>query len=103
MTDLMLFPEGTQFALTEPKKRGKHYVEPRGYAYMPGTGPEGETCGTCKHHAPLQMAKRYHKCRLAQHKWTHGRGSDILVRSPACKHWEADAPSPPITDTGGEG
>lgn len=29
------------------QQRGKNYVEPRGYAYHPGTGPEGETCGSC--------------------------------------------------------
>lgn len=26
---------------------GKNYVRPAGYAAMPGTGPEGETCGSC--------------------------------------------------------
>lgn len=31
------------------KARGKHYVAPRGGADRPGTGPAGETCGTCQH------------------------------------------------------
>lgn len=62
-------------------ERGKHYIQPRGYAYHPGTGPEGETCGSCKHDVP---GRRWHKCGLR----TGGRGSDILARSPACKYWE---------------
>lgn len=65
--------------------RGKHYVKPSGYMYHPGTGPEGETCGSCKHDVRF---RRYHKCGLARRVWTHGRGSDILARSPACKYWE---------------
>lgn len=91
MSQIMLWPEGkgpkTQ---TDAPKRGKHYVEPRGYAAPPGTGPEGETCGTCQHHVINRMSKNYHKCELAEHRWTGGRGSDILVRSPACRHWERE-------------
>jgi hypothetical protein len=67
------------------RQRGKHYVQPRGYFYHPGTGPEGETCGSCKHISP---GRRWHKCGLNRARWTHGRGSDILARSPACKYWE---------------
>lgn len=68
--------------------RGKHYVKPNGYAHIPGGGPAGETCGSCLHHCVKRMGKRYHKCDLAQAKWTGGRGSDILVGSPACSKWE---------------
>ena len=71
--------------------RGKHYVQPRGYAYMPGTGPANETCGSCKHIVRKRQSKTWLKCALAERKWTHGRGSDILARSPACKFWEADS------------
>jgi len=69
-------------------KRGKHYVQPRGYADHPGTGPTGETCGSCKHHVGVQHARVYHKCGLACGLWTGGRRSDILVRAPACSKWE---------------
>lgn len=71
------------------EQRGKHYVEPRGYAWAPGTGPDGETCGTCKHHVTRHFSKVYHKCELSRTKWTNGRATDILVRAPACKYWEA--------------
>lgn len=70
------------------KPRGKHYVEPRGYAAPPGTGPAGETCGSCRHYVVKRMAKTYPKCELARHGWTGGRKSDILVRAAACRFWE---------------
>ena len=81
MTDLDLYGKPYQ-------RRGKHYVEPRGYAAKPGSGPVGETCGSCIHHGVKRMSKSYHKCELAAAIWTGGRGSDILVRSPACSKWE---------------
>lgn len=71
------------------KPRGKHYIEPRGYARQPGTGPEGETCKTCRHKTYVTFAKSYPKCALTQASWTRGRRSDILVNSPACEKWEA--------------
>jgi len=61
---------------------------PRGYARPPGTGPAGETCGTCEHHVIKRMGKNYHKCARSRGKWTGGRKSDILVRSPACSGFE---------------
>lgn len=72
----------------EYAKRGKYYVEPRGYYAKPGTGPAGETCGSCRHHVTIRYSKRYHKCALARGKWTGGRASDILVRASACIGWE---------------
>lgn len=70
------------------QQRGKHYVQPRGYFYHPGTGPEGETCGTCKH---IVGFRRWNKCNLNRARWTGGRGSDILVRAAACRYWEVVA------------
>lgn len=55
--------------------RGKHYVQPKGYADHPGTGPKGETCGSCAHHCVKSM----------------GKGSDILVRAAACSKWEGES------------
>jgi hypothetical protein len=60
--------------------------EPKGYAALPGTGPDGETCGSCAHVAHFD---RWAKCRLVRGRWTGGRGSDVKVRSPACRRWEA--------------
>jgi hypothetical protein len=72
--------------VVEVTPRGKHYIEPCGYAYFPGTGPAGETCGSCAHITP---SRRWHKCELARHKWTRSRRTDILVGAPACKYWKA--------------
>lgn len=69
-------------------KRGKHYVQPKGYAASPGTGPKDETCKMCRHLHRKQMAKTYLKCKLTQKTWTGGRGSDVLAGSPACRFWE---------------
>lgn len=70
------------------KERGKHYVEPRGYYGMPGTGPEGMTCRKCAHY---YNASGFPKCGKNRARWTHGRASDILASSPACNYFEAES------------
>lgn len=91
--------EGEAVALKRPplvldgntKPRGKHYVEPRGYVDMPGTGPEGKQCRHCKHYAHQSgVAGSFPKCGLNRARWTGGRGSDILARAPACRRFEAN-------------
>lgn len=72
------------------KKRSKHYVQQRGYAAPPGTGPAGETCGSCEH---IVRGRKYRKCELIRAKWTHGPGTDILARAPACSKWATLIPS----------
>lgn len=59
------------------------------YAALPGTGPAGETCGSCGHLSGRLMSRRYYKCALTRAKWTGGGGTDVKVRSPACSKWEA--------------
>ena len=71
--------------------RGTH-VPKRGHAARPGTGPDGETCGTCQHYTVKHMAKTYRKCGLTNATWTGGPGSDIRKKDPACSLWsKADA------------
>lgn len=66
----------------EPKK-------PRGgYAAHPGTGPEGETCGSCRHVTGHRRSRTYYKCGLVQ--MTFGPGTDIRLKSPACWRWEKE-------------
>ena len=62
---------------------------PRGYAWHPGTGPDGETCGTCRHLVRNRMSRTYFKCRLNQSAWTSSPRTDVLSRSPACLKWES--------------
>jgi len=64
--------------------RGKHYIQPMGYAHFPGTGPVGETCRTCQHCISF---RRWNKCDKSRWKWTGSRKTDILARAPACKYW----------------
>ena len=81
MTDpLMLLPASALRATTTPK---------RGHAARPGTGPEGETCGSCRHYTRKRMSKTYRKCALTKATWTGGGGSDIRARDPACAKWDA--------------
>ncbi|WP_316978030.1 hypothetical protein [Shumkonia mesophila] len=58
----------------------------KGHAAIPGTGPEGETCGTCDHLVRRRLAKTYLKCGLIQ--WTSGAATDIRAKDPACSRWE---------------
>lgn len=60
-----------------------------GHAAMPGTGPPGQSCGTCGHLYRNRMAKTYLKCGLMRRFWTGGGGTDVLARDPACSRWEA--------------
>lgn len=61
---------------------------PSGHAWKPGTGPAGETCGTCKHRVIKRLARNYQKCGKNESKWTGGPKSDIRAKDPACKFWE---------------
>jgi hypothetical protein len=74
-----------------------------GYAAAPGTGPDGETCGSCRHLYRKHMSKTYLKCFLMRRHWTGGSGTDIKAKSPACKVWEpvpmADTPPGPPNDS----
>lgn len=61
-----------------------------GYARQPGGGPEGETCKTCEHRCRVGGGRRaYSKCGLMRAAWTHGPGSDIKLKTPACALWKA--------------
>ena len=59
-----------------------------GYPYPPGTGPKDETCRSCKFLYRHEMSRVYLKCWKMKRDWTHGSGTDIKARSPACKLWE---------------
>lgn len=63
----------------------------RGHAARPGTGPAGETCGSCHHIAKRRLGKAYTKCGLTQANWTGGGGSDVRHKDPACSFWKAAA------------
>jgi hypothetical protein len=68
--------------------RKRKTPQPAGYAALPGTGPKGETCGSCRHLYRMQCAKTYLKCELMRPDWTGGTGSDIRAKAPACRRWD---------------
>lgn len=63
----------------------------RGHVAPPGTGPEGETCGTCAHLFRKTLASTYLKCGLNEAKWTGGGKTDVRARDHACRMWEKRA------------
>lgn len=67
----------------------KQAGRPQGYAAAPGSGPTGETCGTCAHCRRVGYGHHnYFKCNLV-HPWTGSYGTDILKKSPACEHFQS--------------
>jgi hypothetical protein len=59
-----------------------------GYAALPGTGPAGETCKSCRHFSRHKQANTWFKCELMRALWTRGHGTDIKAGSPACRRWK---------------
>lgn len=85
-TDLWNMPIGT--FIGKPKRKA---TQPRGHAARPGSGPQGETCRTCKHLARISLGKTYLKCGLMKKRWTGGPGTDVRARDAACQLWERGA------------
>ncbi len=81
-SELMLLPSS---ALEHARRRPLR----KGHAGVPGDGPEGETCGSCKHITRRQFAKVYIKCGLMRAHWTGGGGTDVRVKDAACGKWES--------------
>lgn len=53
-----------------------------------GTGPIGETCKTCRFYIRIRYHNKiYRKCKLQEKVWTHGLGTDIRAKDPACSEW----------------
>lgn len=59
----------------------------RAYADKPGSGPQGETCGSCRHAHARGPRRNYWKCGRV--KATCGHATDIRKKTPACRKWEA--------------
>lgn len=69
--------------------RGRKSSVPSGHAHTPGTGPAGETCGSCLSLVRKRMGKTYLKCGKNRAGWTGGGKSDVRARDAACNKWEA--------------
>lgn len=69
----------------------RHGCVPKGYPRRPGSGPAGQTCGTCVYAIDIDYHGRcYYKCAIIKHRWTHGPGTDIKLKSPACELWQPE-------------
>lgn len=78
----------SDYAMTPAQRRAMR-GGPRksGHAAPVGSGPPGETCGTCQHLSRRTMAKTYLKCELMRAKWTGGGATDVRARDAACSKW----------------
>ena len=90
--DLVELAGGPMLTLAQRKALLWKKPKKHGYAAPPGTGPSGETCGSCAHLFRNRMAKTYLKCSLMRAHWTGGLGTDVRARSPACRNWKAKEP-----------
>lgn len=80
-------------------KKKRKQTQPKGYAARPGSGPAGENCKTCDHACHVNGGTRnFWKCDIIQHRWTHGPGTDIRLKSPACSFWKSKLTPPPAID-----
>lgn len=77
------------------RKRLSTRTKKHGHAAPIGTGPEGETCGSCEHLCRNRLARTYFKCWLRSATWTGGYGTDVRVRDAACAKWERKKTAPP--------
>lgn len=79
-----------QAALDAPLRGSRNLpkVKPKkGYARAPGSGPEGETCHSCRYIGSVRGNEYAACCRMAKGPF----GVDIYIspNSPACAIWEA--------------
>lgn len=67
-----------------------HTVLPgKGYAASPGSGPKGESCGSCancRRYRNRSGGSAYNKCTLVSKPWD--KNTDIRLDAPACLHWK---------------
>lgn len=86
MSEVDLFGAPVQ---ADPAKKRKD-TKPGGYARTPGSGPAGQTCGSCRFCIGTGAGRHtYYKCEIIKFRWTRGPGTDILKKSPACSMWMA--------------
>lgn len=60
---------------------------PNPMVYLHGPGPEGSTCGACKHLEGHAYARMYWKCTM-RGDLTHGAATDQRRRWPGCALFE---------------
>lgn len=88
-------PPGARSDAERRREQRRLSERAKGYAARPGSGPVGETCRTCAHAKHIAYHRRtYIKCGANRAAWTHSVRTDIRLKSPACKKWEAQRDGP---------
>jgi hypothetical protein len=72
------------------RRRHRADPAPAGHAAPPGTGPVGETCGSCGYAHRAEGGRGYLKCGLMGEHWTTKRITDVRARDSACSRWKDD-------------
>jgi hypothetical protein len=61
----------------------------RAHPSPPGSGPAGQSCGTCAKCVKREFTHHnYYKCLVMAKFWTAGLGTDVRLKDLACKSWE---------------
>jgi hypothetical protein len=61
----------------------------KAHPYRPGSGPIGQSCGTCEKLRETSGSRRkYFKCAVMRAHWTRGPRTDIRKKDAACLAWE---------------
>ena len=80
--------EASQLALIDLQTLAKSGAPRTGHAARPGTGPKGETCGSCTLLREVHVSRKYFKCGHDNGRVSKSTSTDIRWRDPACEHWE---------------
>jgi hypothetical protein len=79
-------------------KKGKPGRGKNAYPAPPGSGPEGMTCRQCAYAVRTSSTGNpnnlFSKCLKNRARWTSGYGTDIVLRSPACRLFEPEDHEP---------
>ena len=83
-TWLEAHPDVLAFAAQE---KLRHPLD-RAHPYPPGSGPPGQTCGTCAKLCVKECSRKYFKCHVLMKFWSCGPATDIRKKDLACMAWE---------------
>ena len=71
-----------------PGSRTYQAPQLRGYADFPGSGPAGETCGSCAHHVTFhKRGQDHHRCFWMERLWGRNDAADIDPDARSWRHW----------------
>jgi hypothetical protein len=60
----------------------------RAHPYRPGSGPEGESCGSCAKLVIKRFSEDFFQCHVQRRYWLSEERTDIKATDRACLAWE---------------